>query len=68
MRWLLHVLDSSSKSTDTNVILSLVAEKAFDQLKWEYLWPVLQHMGFNKGFISMIKMLYVNTTLINWAI
>lgn len=64
MRRLLHVLDSSSRSTDSNVILSLDAEKAFDRLEWKYLWSVLEHMGFNDGFISMIKILYANPTAV----
>lgn len=64
IRRLLHILDSSSKTTNSNAILSLDAEKAFVRLEWGYLWSVLQHMGFNDGFISMVKTLYTNPTAV----
>jgi len=34
--------------------------KAFDQLEWNYLWMVLQHLGLGSSFINMIKVLYAN--------
>lgn len=33
-------------------------KKAFDMLKLNYLWCVLEAFGLGKGFISMVKMLY----------
>ncbi len=40
------------------VFLSLVTEKAFDQVNWEFLYRVLQNFGFHQTFINNIQVLY----------
>lgn len=41
-------------------IISLDAEKAFDQIEWRYLYSVLDKFGFGKKFCTYIEMLYAN--------
>lgn len=38
------------------VILPLVAKKAFNNIKWHYLFPALGRIGFHPYFLHQIKM------------
>ncbi len=60
IRRVLHIIDAAKDIPSPCSILSLDAQKAFDQLEWEYLWTVLEHMGLGSNFINMIKTLYAN--------
>lgn len=60
IRRLLHIIDAAKDNSSSCSILSLDAQKAFDQLEWEYLWTVLEHMGLGSNFINMIKIPYTN--------
>ena len=44
MHHLLHVIHVSTDIALPCAVLSLEAEKVFDQLKWDYLWIVLDHL------------------------
>ncbi len=58
MRRLLHILDFADSHPSPCAFFSLDAEKAFDRLKWNYMWAVLQCFSFGEHLISMIKTLY----------
>ncbi len=60
LRRLYHIINSINSLSSPCAVLSLDAIKAFDQLEWNYLWAVLQHLGLGSSFINMIKILYAN--------
>lgn len=43
--------------------LSLYAEKAFDRVEWEYLFLVLEHMGFGNECLSLLRLVYKAPTV-----
>lgn len=62
VRRLLHIVDAEIGAKDPSVVLSLDAMKAFDRMEWSFLWCDLEHMGFGKNVIHMIKVLYSSPT------
>lgn len=46
----------------TRVVASLDIEKAFDTIKWPFIWEVLRRMGFPLIFIKWIQIIYQNPT------
>lgn len=60
LRRLFNILYSSHTSKTDLVVMSLDAEKAFDQVQWPYLFAVLKKFDMGDAFIAWIKTLYKN--------
>lgn len=62
LRRLYTNIHASHVNIGSRVIASLAIEKAFDTLKWPFLWEVLHRMGFPMVFIKLLHVLYRNPT------
>lgn len=60
LRHLFNIMYATNRPQEELAILSLDAEKAFDQVEWPYLFEVLKRFNFGEKFISMVKLLYNN--------
>ncbi|PKU60434.1 hypothetical protein MA16_Dca028244 [Dendrobium catenatum] len=49
------VHDLNAKVTGGNILFKLDITKAYDNLKWDFLYNVLKLMGFNDFFLLLIK-------------
>lgn len=49
-----------AKDNQTSMLLSLDAEKAFDQVDWQFLEQTLIEMGFGEKFTAWFRLLYKN--------
>lgn len=54
----LHIIENIRKTKSNTVLISLDAEKAFDHVNWEYLFLVLERLGFDEKSINIFKTLY----------
>lgn len=60
LRHLFNIL-YAKHSTET-VIISVDAQKAFDQVEWSYMYETLNAFGFGKAFVDWIRILYAYPT------
>lgn len=62
VRRALHLIDHMRNSDMESAVISLDAEKAFDSVRWEYLYLVLSRFGFNDQIIRCLNSLYSSPT------
>ena len=62
LRRLFNIIYSKRGINKDLVIISLDAEKAFDQVEWSYLFSVMETFKLGEKFISWVKLLYANPT------
>lgn len=58
VRRALHLIDHMTNSNIESIAISLDAEKAFDSVRWEYLYLVLRRFGFDNQVVGCLKSLY----------
>lgn len=56
MRRLFNIIYSPSSDIESEILLSLDAEKAYDRIEWKYLFCALESFGFGQAFLRWIKM------------
>uniref|UniRef100_A0A3B3I1X3 Reverse transcriptase domain-containing protein n=1 Tax=Oryzias latipes TaxID=8090 RepID=A0A3B3I1X3_ORYLA len=62
IRRTLHLTERAQREHISTVLLSIDAEKAFDCVNWEFLFLVLEKMGFNNKSVEIIKTIYSQPT------
>ena len=60
IRLIEQVIEYAEKRKDKVAVLAIDFKKAFDSISHEYLWRVLEKMGFGPHLIHMIQTLYRN--------
>uniref|UniRef100_A0A672GJR5 Reverse transcriptase domain-containing protein n=1 Tax=Salarias fasciatus TaxID=181472 RepID=A0A672GJR5_SALFA len=61
IRRLFNILYTPSQA-NSECLLSMDAEKAFDRVEWDYLFEVLSRFGVGHQFLSWVKLLYACPT------
>uniref|UniRef100_A0AAR2LAI9 Reverse transcriptase domain-containing protein n=2 Tax=Pygocentrus nattereri TaxID=42514 RepID=A0AAR2LAI9_PYGNA len=60
VRLLLNAMRVAQKSNSTAAVVSLDAQKAFDQVEWPYMLYALRKFGFGDFFIDLVKAIYLH--------
>lgn len=58
IRRTLNLISCAKNKSQPAMLLSLDAQKAFDRVKWNFLYQTLANFGFHTTFIDWIKMVY----------
>ncbi|KAF7704191.1 hypothetical protein HF521_021263, partial [Silurus meridionalis] len=58
VRRLLNIIQYSNNRTNSGLVISLDAEKAFDRVEWPYLFSVLSKFNLGEVFIKWVRILY----------
>lgn len=58
----LHIIERARRDKRSTVLLSVDAEKAFDCVNRNFVYLVLEKMGFNNKSVGIIKTLYNQPT------
>ena len=62
LRRTLHIVNHIEQQSIEALLVSLDAEKAYDSVRWKFLYRVLAKFGFHESFISVFQALYDNPT------
>lgn len=62
IRKTIHITERAQMEKRSTILLSVDAEKAFDSVNWNFLYQVLEKMGFDEKSVKIIKTLYDQPT------
>jgi hypothetical protein len=62
IRTVADIIEYCKSRNVTSVLLLIDFEKAFDTVKWEFLYRILKKFNFGKRFLTWVKILYTNIT------
>ena len=62
IRTILDIIQISQNEENSNLITFIDYEKAFDNIKWEFMYKALEAFGFGKEFRKWIKIIYSDVT------
>lgn len=65
IRKTLHIMKQATQQKLETLLISLDAEKAFDSVRWSFLYKVLSKFGFHKTLIDTFAALYDKPTAKN---
>lgn len=58
LRRTLHIISHITQNDTEAMLISLDAEKAFDSVRWSFLYKVLEKFGFHRSIIDTFRALY----------
>ena len=59
-RFIYDVMKYTENNELDGLLMLIDFEKAFDSISWSFLYDVLYHFGFKKGFVNWVKLLNRN--------
>lgn len=62
IRRTLHIVDHVIREKTGALVVGLDAEKAFDSVRWLFLYKVMDKLAFHRNFIKVIQSLYSKPT------
>uniref|UniRef100_A0AAQ5YGG3 Reverse transcriptase domain-containing protein n=1 Tax=Amphiprion ocellaris TaxID=80972 RepID=A0AAQ5YGG3_AMPOC len=62
IRRTLHIVDHATREKNCALIVGLDAEKAFDSVRWLFLYKLMDKFAFHSAFIKVIQSLYSKPT------
>uniref|UniRef100_A0AAQ6ABA7 Reverse transcriptase domain-containing protein n=1 Tax=Amphiprion ocellaris TaxID=80972 RepID=A0AAQ6ABA7_AMPOC len=62
IRRTLHIVDHATREKNCALIVGLDAEKAFDSVRWLFLYKIMDKFAFHSAFIKVIQSLYSKPT------
>lgn len=57
----LQIIRHITENRIESLLISIDAEKAFDSVRWKFLFMTMKRFGFNKQLIKMLEALYTNS-------
>ena len=60
IRRTLNIITCAKRNKKTSMLISFDAQKAFDTVKWDFLYRTLLVMGFHPKFVNWVRVIYRN--------
>lgn len=58
IRWVINIINHYKRVNEAILAVFMDAKKAFDHLKWHFMFATLENFGVGSYFLQWIKLLY----------